>query len=332
MTSMPETSLSHVDVDVDVHLERGISETLDTSISDSDHTDSDNESSGTSQDAAAVHEELVEEPYQVIKRLSDKFYSPSLYEEEYPTFDLRNQETLEELYSKLFKHNLAGYFKNDICKEWNAGTGILTLRPIESKIREYTASFVLDALIEEIDRVANKHSYLQQFRNNFERYSRRNIHIGVTSGNFPRFMKSPDGQIRYKDGRFPYFVVEIGYRQTEQQVHQRMQEYMINGPEDEFTILAVNIEYALPHGRLCTRYVYTLARDRTFRNNNGESMRGELLIPFKLLLPPEERSKIPWDAKPAQLQLTFESLSEIVCVAEKAQRKFGTNYLATRPL
>ncbi|KAJ8131197.1 hypothetical protein O1611_g2426 [Lasiodiplodia mahajangana] len=352
MTSAPETNLTGVDGDLGC----GISETLDDGVtsppprqSDSDHTCSD---SGVSQDAAAVHWEVVEQACQTIKKLSDWIYSPSLYEEEYPTFDLCDQETVEDLYSELCKRGLAGYFRFKLHKEWNIRTGILTLRPVETEIHKCCASLVLDALMDEIDRVTDAHLSLQPFRDNFEVYnSRRGFQIGeISSGKFPRLMKCPDGQIRYKDQRFPRFVIEIGYRQTQEQIRDSMVEYVINTPVDAFTVLAINIEYALPDVRISKDHfhqasvslwtsklgsqaiiVRTLARNRIFRKNNGEAVGGALSIPFELLLPLEEHSKIPQDAQPAELQLDFESLSEIVRMAEETQREFDTGYFPDTP-
>ncbi|KAI3316925.1 hypothetical protein HD806DRAFT_516367 [Xylariaceae sp. AK1471] len=308
----------------------------DADASNAEFFDTDSSDTDTSEDVAA-QDEAIRLAYLTIL---DHFCGITP-EEDYPTFNLRNQRTYRRLYSKLAKQSgLLEHFESEIRKDWNATTGILTLRFMAKEVHEVCQFELLVALKGKVSCLVDEYPSLQAFRGKIIFAGHSPIIVKGRS-RVPRFEKSPDGQTKY-NGR-AYFALEVAYSQSENDLLQKAREYFEDGPNPVFTLLNINIDYQRPATRAAQDYIHSASvslytstpsngevtirclMDRhVFRNENGEAMPGELLIPFKLLLPLDERSKIPLDAQNAALRFSFESLSELVSDSEKAQQESET--------
>ncbi|KAI1745861.1 hypothetical protein F4680DRAFT_442135 [Xylaria scruposa] len=151
---------------------------------------------------------------------------------------------------------------------------------------------------------------------------------------------APDGQLRYRGFKDAPFVFEITHTKTKGNVEKKV-EACFKGISSMCTILIINIIIPTPNERkLGLRYgatvslwvaeragtnkntsmLQTLVNNELFRNKMGGALPGELKIPFKYLLPPEERTKNP--AIPgAELTFSYQSLAKIIEDAEDNERE-----------
>ncbi|KAJ2998889.1 hypothetical protein NUW58_g180 [Xylaria curta] len=127
--------------------------------------------------------------------------------EEQPTFHLRNQRTYRKLHAILSKTSgLLAHFQEKIRKDWNALTGVLTLRLMITAVHELCQEGIVAALKEELDRLATLYPSLRTFRDRV--WSGGHLSV-YRKGKFrvPWYEASPDGQF-ICDGRI-CFILEV---------------------------------------------------------------------------------------------------------------------------
>ncbi|KAI0443367.1 hypothetical protein F4803DRAFT_561614 [Xylaria telfairii] len=242
-----------------------------------------------------------------------------------PTFHLRNQQTYQKLHAILSKTSgLLAHFQEKIRKDWNALTGVLTLRLMITAVHELCQEGIVAALKEELDRLATLYPSLRTFRDRKGKFR------------VPWYEASPDGQF-ICDGRI-CFILEVAYSQTKAKVFQKVQDYFKHARHPEFTLLVIKIKPPRSNERpqeyrhkgsvsLYTpkptankgRVIQCTINKQPFRDKLGQAMPGELLLPFKALIPHSEHDLIPEDARDATIQLSFESLTELLRKSEEKQ-------------
>ncbi|KAI1123513.1 hypothetical protein F5Y10DRAFT_270006 [Nemania abortiva] len=291
---------------------------------------------------------VLELAYQVIWNHFCGFFP----EEDHPTFNLGSQRAYRKLYSMLAKHKgLFAHFKDEIRKDWDAGTGILTLRLMDTMLHDQCQERFLETLKKEMNHLLTTYPSLRPFRDNliFGRHAR--ICYKKKQSRVPSFHASPDGQLSYGGKRS--FILEVEHGESDESISQKVDGYYWNAPSPEYTLLVINLQDALPATSASQHYhhqgsvsmwsptvdrnkdytVRCFIKNRIFRDRDGQAMPGELLIPFELLLPPNERRKIPLDARSATIRFSFESLSELVRQSEEMEQSMEeeTNAAEKRP-
>ncbi|KAI0878771.1 hypothetical protein GGS24DRAFT_441915 [Hypoxylon argillaceum] len=252
--------------------------------------------------------------------------------EAYPTLFLRDQQGYTNLCEKFSKHNgLLLYFNEPVRKDWNAKTGILTLRLIPTPLHEYFQESLIDAIKKELDRIVGEHPLLRPFRNSIK--SGAHSDYGNSAAGF---IKSPDGQFSYDGISYPQVVIEVAYSEGEKKAMNKSREYFTEKPGEISAVLLIDIHDALKRKRRAQSYshsgqlslwtsreeedVVTVQRAvnaGVFRNH-GQTSIGELVLPFELFIPPDRRHTLP--VQNVALHLSYEMLSDFVTNAEERQR------------
>lgn len=157
--------------------------------------------------------------------------------------------------------------------------------------------------------------------------------------------------------KWPHFVFKVGYRQDEKSLRGKMTEHY-EALASVCTFLTFDIDYADPtqrraaghfhpasvslwtsepdYGEDCgEEYDYDIAIHcvldaAVFRDREGSAMDGELILPFKLFIPAEERSKLPDEAATADVRIAFSRLSQIIYTTERRQRGHEAEAAAPR--
>ncbi|KAJ3578460.1 hypothetical protein NPX13_g2101 [Xylaria arbuscula] len=76
----------------------------------------------------------------------------------YPSFSLPDQQAYDRLCEKVSEHDgLLSYFNESLRKDWNAETGILTLRLMPSPMHEHFQDCLIDAIKKELNRIATEY-------------------------------------------------------------------------------------------------------------------------------------------------------------------------------
>lgn len=283
--------------------------------------------------------------YRVYETVWDTFCG--LPTPERPVFSLGSQAAYEGLHEKLGEHpGLLEYFENEIRKDWNSETGELRLRLMANYLHDVFQKILGLTLHEELNRIAAAHPTLQPFRQKIVPGEHGKIQKWgkVGRGRQPTFEQSPDGQLTYPGVKWPHFVFEVGYRQDEKSLRSKMTEHY-EALASVCTFLTFDIDYADPaqrrvaghfhpasvslwtsepdYGEDCgEEYDYDIAircmlDAAVFRDKDGRAMDGEVVLPFRLFIPAEERSKLPDEAATADIRISFSRLSEIVYTAER---------------
>lgn len=260
-----------------------------------------------------------------------------------PTFLLPDQGSFEYLYERLEKHpGLVAYFEDEIRKDWDAETGRLILRfkPMALPIHDCFKENILSAIDTELDRIAREYPALQPLRTKIIRAGHSFIRRKSASGGsrIPDFEKSPDGQMRFTDTRYPPFLLEVAYSQRNKDLLDTVNTYFDKLPGRICTILGVTIPWASEEKRKAPSHFHSASvclwtselqnddellirhvLDAPFRSEQGQALAGDVSISFEAFLPLDERSKhhIPPDAK---VRLEFSDLANFIHLAEKEQR------------
>lgn len=251
--------------------------------------------------------------------------------EAYPTLFLRDQQGYTNLCKQFSKHDgLLLYFNESVRKDWNAKTGILTLRLIPTPLHEYFQDSLIDAIKKELDRIVGEHPLLRPFRNGIK--SGAQTDYGDSAG----FIKSPDGQFSYDGISHPQVVIEVAYSEGEKKAMNKSREYLTEKPGEISAVLLVDIHCTLKrkcraqsysHSGLLSLWtsrkeegVVTVQRavNAAVFRNDGQASTGELVLPFELFIPPDRRHTLP--VQNVALHLSYEMLSDFVTNAEERQQ------------
>ncbi|KAI1177343.1 hypothetical protein F4777DRAFT_213272 [Nemania sp. FL0916] len=273
-------------------------------------------------------DDTIEQAFRVIR---DTFHGLPCSND--PTFSFSyGQQSYEKLYSRLAQADLLDFFEDSVRADWNSETGELTLRLMETYLHDIFQDFVIEAIKEEMARIAKKYPSLLPVQKRIISGGHGRIRLSSKQSRAPLHQRSPDGQLLYEGTRTPHFLLEVAYSQTEHSLLTKVNEYFQHLTPLS-TILTIDIGYAAP--RLRSSHVHhaslslwastetedsikikRLVKNAVFRDKD-KAVPGELVIPFALLLPPGERSQVPPDA---QARFSFESLSNFLKVAEDQQR------------
>lgn len=262
-------------------------------------------------------------------------------EEARPTFHLKDQHTYECLYQRLAETvGLLGYYEEEIRKDWNSETGHLTLRLTQSTLHEIFKEDLGRALSQELDRVAKTHPPLEPFCDKIMSAGHAQVTKRGRRSHAPHFDRSPDGQLQYRGHRYPHVIIEIAYSQDKKILDEIVAEYFEQISDKFCTCLAFDIDYAYPQGGrepghkhpasvsvltsepdpedLETINIKSLMDTVVFRDKDATATPGELVLPFRLLVPAGERNNIP--DTDAEARLPFARLAGFVDEAEQQQR------------
>ncbi|KAI1122638.1 hypothetical protein F5Y10DRAFT_253683 [Nemania abortiva] len=289
----------------------------------------DSDESMISSDTDVSDEDGIERAQQAIQ---DSYQSRPV--PHYPTFVFQDERSYEKLRQKLRDEGnsdgLLRYFDESLRTDWNARTGELTLRIMNSSMHEVVQGRLVDAITKELDRVAANHS-LRAIREKIQSGSHARLRDASTEHSIH---KSPDGQFFYDDIQGAPFVIEIAYSEEEHKLLAKIKDYFIH-LYPVSTILAVDIEYAPlemrqapSHTHRATVCLWTeertgdtisiIPQQKAVFRENGQALLGQLVIPFKFLLPPEKRTGA--QAQDQELRFSYESLAQMVSHGEKRQR------------
>lgn len=277
--------------------------------------------------------EAIEQAYQTIW---DSFCGLPLPDHN-PTFYLRDQESYEELYHRLGKHQgLLRHFEEIIRKDWD-DTGVLTLLLMSTPIHEVVTSCLESVIDQELKRVADQHPALKPFCERLVNTGHARIQHKIPHGRAPDFEKSPDGQIRWKGARHPPFIFEIAFSQDAEDLNNKVVKLFEKLPGKLCMALGIDIDYREREGRragFCyaaraslwtsdldgdTITVTCLMDSRPFRDENGIALPGEVVLPFQYFMPTAERRNLPPPNPGSDIHLSFASLSETINVAMEIQ-------------
>ncbi|KAI1149896.1 hypothetical protein F4825DRAFT_428700 [Nemania diffusa] len=281
-------------------------------------------------------EKTIEQVYQTVW---DAFCGLST--ESFPTFQLRGQRSYEELCHRFQKHRgLLEYFEDQIRVDWDASTGLLTLRLISSVVHEIVQDHLVIAIHDELDRIAKEIPTLQAIRKNIITSGHTKLQKRKKGARAPQFSKAPDGQFRYKGEPYPPFIIEVAYSQEERNLLSKVKEIFREFPGGVCTVLTIDINYERPdvrkaddhpQGASVSLWASTQEDDdtigiekvidsRIFRGADGQTIPGDLVLPFAMLLPLHKRSEITESARDAELRISFASLSKSVQIAKEEGR------------
>ncbi|XXG93891.1 hypothetical protein Hte_000140 [Hypoxylon texense] len=244
----------------------------------------------------------------------------------YKTFDLKLYESYLRLYSKIVAEGkLARDVKNgELRLAWHHSTGKIVIETGATTLHKIFSRQLGDALRRELDRVAREGGpQLLALRKNMGPRGRFDKEIDES--------KMPEWQLRYwaeeKHGStHPSFVLRVAFNANREEILRKAVYFFSMSPLSACTVLDDTTCY---HGASLS--LWTLEKrsgivhrnlalgTQVFRNKKGMDMPGELAIPFELLLPLEDRSKVPDGARDAKLRLSFKELSDLVGSAEKRQ-------------
>ncbi|KAI0190558.1 hypothetical protein F4808DRAFT_444488 [Astrocystis sublimbata] len=236
---------------------------------------------------------------------------------DYVTFRYTSEGAPELLRSLIFDTEgmYYGCFRGEdsLNMEWNPATKALTLRLLASIVHDEVRRELEFALDKELDRIAQEIPHLRDLRKKL-----RFCDLGVL---IPGGIKCPDDQLRFEDRTAPTFIVEVAYTQGEREQlrFESFEPYFYQSP---CTLLMIDIDYPDEHGVQtgCSSFSlwatttnededsFNLFLDsrRIFRQNN-QALPGELVIPFRYLLPPSERNIDGLDD--AELRIPYEDMS-----------------------
>lgn len=259
-------------------------------------------------------------------------------------FDLRDQATFESLYERLDRQpGLLSFFEENIWKEWDADTGVLLLRlvPMAELIHEVTKVELDYAIKTELNRIARDIPALQPLRDKIIQAGHAHVRKKTRQSRAPTFWKVPDGQIIAQGHRYPPFIVEVAYSQTEKELLDTVRTYFTKLPGKVCTILSINIQFAEEQKRKSPGHFHAAsvslwtsalsedngndilirhAIDAEFRDNKGQPVPGTVNIPLESFLPLKERDQYNIPAH-AELRLDFSDLASYVALGEARQRE-----------
>lgn len=339
MTSKPATSFSSEDGN-----ERAIKgrrrKPSPSKLPSSERSDTDthsNRSETHHHDDDDDTEDTVSQAYQTILRS----FCGLPAEQARPTFHLKDQHTYERLYQRLAETvGLLEYYEQDIRKDWNSETGHLTLQLVPCTLHEIFQKSLGRALSQELDRIAETYPSLYPFCGKIIPAGHAQMTKRAKRSRVPHFDRSPDGQLQYRGRRYPHVIIEIAYSQDKKSLDDIVAEYFEQVSDKFCTCLAFDIDYAYPQERrepghkhpasvsvwtsepgpedLETINIKSLMDAVVFRDKDATATPGELVLPFRLLVPAGERNNIP--DTDAEARLPFARLAGFVDEAEQQQR------------
>ncbi|KAI0470041.1 hypothetical protein GGR56DRAFT_150516 [Xylariaceae sp. FL0804] len=259
-----------------------------------------------------------------------------------PSFYLGGQESFESLHERLaHQEGLLEHFECEVRKDWDSGTGELTLRLMTTPLHDAFKDLFVIALDRGLERLATEYPLLAPFRAKI--LSGGHGYVRKQSGSrAPYFDKSPDGQLAYQKEKYPPFLFEVAYSQPDHDLRTTCAGYLEEIPG--CTVIGFDIGY---HGSERRRepghyhsaslamwtssiaddtddtddiIIRPLLKETVFRNNKGQALPGELSIPFRLLCPSRERPLIPEAVQDVALRMDFAQLAGFVGAAEERQR------------
>lgn len=254
------------------------------------------------------------------------------------TFPLRDQQSYDELHEKL-EHSaprLLAYFQEAVRRDWFAG--VLTFRlKVPAPLHEQFQEQVKLAIWKELDRIADEKPALGSFRDKILPVGQAQVQkikqSRSTCPRAPTFEVSPDGQYRYEGSLTPPFLLEVAYSQDADHLRQKMTHIFMELGGKVSAVLAFDIGYEEKaqrkqgHSHAASVSLWTSERiddttnvamyTRVFRTEDGRSVPGELLLPFKSFLPLPEQAKLPQHDD--KVRLDFALLAELLQAAEQTQ-------------
>lgn len=255
------------------------------------------------------------------------------------TFPLQDQQSYDDLYQKLEEHPVPGllaHFQEAVRRDWVAG--VLTLRlMVPTPLHDQFQEEVKLAIWKELDRIASEKPALRPFRKKIRPVGQAQVQKRKGSRSIraraPIFEVSPDGQYRYEGSRTPPFILEVAYSQDADNLRQKITQVFMELEGKVSAVLAFDIGYEEKaqrkqgHAHPASVSLWTSERiddtisvatdTRAFRTDDGRSVPGELVLPFKSFLPLPEQAKLPQNDE--KVRLDFALLAELIQAAEKTQ-------------
>lgn len=246
----------------------------------------------------------------------------------YPTFHFSTDCAYASLLHRfeVGGNQLLAHFKNEVRADWDPAGCTLTLRLMPTHVHEGIKNKFQRALCEEIKRIAHEYPLLRALCEKLETYGHADVKANGSN-------KSPDGQLLFDGAKHPTFIFEVAYSQREKKLLETIEMYF-----DMFeicTVLTIDVEYVPSTSRkslgspLSPVSLWTSMEeagdiiiqqvlDRKAFRQEKQPLPGELIIPFKLLLPWTERNS--QHLPDANLRFPFSELSDWVSQTEARQR------------
>ncbi|KAI1737903.1 hypothetical protein F4680DRAFT_450580 [Xylaria scruposa] len=307
-------------------------ESEDDESEDDESEDDESEDDESENDESEDDESEDDHISRAVRIIDDLYKGGCLSDDE--TFTL-SPSSYDFLRQSLDSH-LLEYFDNEVRSNWDPITGKLTIRAMaEGPLHSKVCSDLYPAMKEELSKISAKYPDLESSVKKLSFFGCAGVGAPKSVASHGR--RGPDGQFRYK-GHGATLVYEVACTQGSANVQEKAQQYFRWASEVQL-VLIIDITkrsvderregykhpakvslWSVERGNGAPEDIKTkpLLKPTAFRDSNGGLTKGSLKIPYKLLLPPRERTNNR-AMKNAKLTLSYQSLAAMIKEGEEEQ-------------